>query len=97
MSKQPKQNYVIAHLLVRGSITSWEAITAFRHTRLAHIIYELRNGGANIKTIDEIHHGGKHARYILVNRQTLLDALSPKNKKDICDLLKAANDPNFKQ
>lgn len=95
MKKQPKKNYVIAHLLVRGNISSWEAITAFRHTRLAHVIHELREDGARIETLDEKHEGGTHARYILVDRKTLIKALPQSVRKSIKELLKAANDPDF--
>ena|SRR5690606_29460910 len=95
MKKQPKKNYVIAHLLVRGNISSWEAITAFRHTRLAQVIHELREDGAKIETLDEKHEGGTHARYILIDRKTLVKALPKMTRKNIQMLLQAANDPDF--
>ena len=45
-------------ILKRGKITSWEAITKFRATRLSDIIYKMRKRGYAV--------GGKWVRY---NRQ----------------------------
>jgi hypothetical protein len=59
-----KTNSVLEHLKKRP-ITSWEAITAYKATRLADIIFRLRCRGFNIST--ELVDGGKtkYARYRL--------------------------------
>ena len=56
--KKNKYELVKEHLLKRGKITSWEAITKFRATRLSDIIYKMRKRGYAV--------GGKWVRY---NRQ----------------------------
>ena len=55
---------VLNHLKKRP-ITSWEAITQYRATRLADIIFKLRGRGFNIST--ELVEDGKvrYARYRL--------------------------------
>lgn len=60
-----KHNMVKKYLIEKGSITSWEAITKFRATRLSAIIYNLRDRGYDIET--EMHHqdGTPYAKYIL--------------------------------
>ncbi len=45
-----KTDAVLAHLKKNRSITSWEAITLYRATRLADIIFKLRCKGLNIST-----------------------------------------------
>jgi hypothetical protein len=59
-----KTDAVLMHLKKRP-ITSWEAITSYRATRLADIIFRLRCRGFNIST--EMVDGGdvKYARYRL--------------------------------
>lgn len=59
-----KTDAVLEHLKKRP-ITSWEAITQYRATRLADIIFRLRNQGFNIST--ELVEGStaKFARYRL--------------------------------
>lgn len=59
-----KTDAVLEHLKKRP-ITSWEAITQYRATRLADIIFRLRNQGFKIST--ELVDGGKvkYARYRL--------------------------------
>jgi len=48
--KTQKQS-VLEHLQKRKSITSWEAITMYRATRLADIIFKLKNEGYKIIAI----------------------------------------------
>jgi hypothetical protein len=43
---------VLAHLLKRKSITSWDAITLYKATRLSAIIFTLRKNGYGIATKD---------------------------------------------
>lgn len=65
-----KTQQVLTHLKDKGSITSWEAITLYRATRLSDIIYRLRSQGHNIISV-EAEHTNKEgdsthfARYIL--------------------------------
>lgn len=46
--KVNKYELVKKHLLKRGKITSWEAITKFKATRLSDIIWKLRGRGYSI-------------------------------------------------
>lgn len=48
--KTQKQS-VLEHLQKRKSITSWEAITLYRATRLADIIFKLKSEGYKIIAI----------------------------------------------
>lgn len=43
---------VLAYLQKHGSITSWQAITDLRVTRLSSIIYRLKNRGYKISAFD---------------------------------------------
>lgn len=45
------------HLITFGGISSWQAITEYRITRLSQFIYLLRNEGLNIE--DEWQSNGK--------------------------------------
>lgn len=47
---QTQREKVRAHLEKEGNITSWEAITKYKITRLAEYIYELRKEGFEIRT-----------------------------------------------
>ena len=51
MKKYLKKEYIIAHLLKIGNISSWEAFNKYHHTRLAAVIHKLRHAGAAIKTV----------------------------------------------
>lgn len=42
MERTNKTQQVLRHLQTKGTITSWEAITEYRATRLASIIFNLR-------------------------------------------------------
>lgn len=48
--KTQKQS-VLEHLIKRKNITSWEAITNYRATRLADIIFKLKGEGYKILTV----------------------------------------------
>lgn len=50
--KSNKTEKVLNHLKEYGCITSLEAIELYGATRLSAIIYNLRNHGYNISTID---------------------------------------------
>ena len=65
MDKSQKQQ-VIAHLKKHGSITSWEAIQKYHITRLAAIIFDLREEGNKIFTRNETGNGKKWAKYLLM-------------------------------
>jgi hypothetical protein len=59
-----KTDAVLAHLKKRP-ITSWEAITDYKATRLADIIFKLRGRGLNIST-ELVENGSvRYARYRL--------------------------------
>lgn len=47
---ESKELKVKNYLLANNSITSWEAITKFKATRLSAIIYNLKKAGLNIKS-----------------------------------------------
>lgn len=50
--KKSKGKLVREHLEKYGSITSLEAIELYGATRVADIIYKLRNSGVEIETVD---------------------------------------------
>ena len=49
-NKINKSREVLKHMMIHGSITTWEAITMFRATRLSAIIFNLKAKGYQIKT-----------------------------------------------
>ena len=63
--KVNKYEEVKKYLLKKGKITSWEAITKFRATRLSDIIYKMRNRGYDIYGIWETNKDG--TRYMVYN------------------------------
>lgn len=64
MSKSKTQKeMVLSHLKKKRSITSWEAITSYHITRLAHYIYTLKDE-YNIATINEKADGVRWAKYV---------------------------------
>jgi hypothetical protein len=95
MKKYLKKEYIIAHLLKIGHISSWEAFNKYQHTRLSAMIYDLRQAGAAIKTVEEHHCCLSHARYIVIDRETVINTLAPKMRKNVEFLMKAANDPEY--
>jgi hypothetical protein len=60
-----KKQAVVKHLQTHGHITSWEAITLYRATRLADIVYKLKNQGFDIYTLMVEGKDTKFARYFL--------------------------------
>lgn len=65
MDKSQKQQ-VLAHLKKHGSITSWDAIQKYHITRLAAIIFLLRDEGNKIFAQIEKKDGKRWARYTLM-------------------------------
>ena len=65
MSDTQKQQ-VLAHLKKHGSITSWDAIQKYHITRLAAIIFILREDGNKIFTSNQKKGGKKWAKYMLM-------------------------------
>jgi len=67
--KMTKTDQVLTHL-TKNPITSWEAIMLYRVTRLADIIFKLKQRGHNIvtKMIDEGE--VRFARYYLIKDKT---------------------------
>lgn len=70
-----KTEQVLTHLKDKGSITSWEAITLYRATRLSAIIFNLRRRGHNIISVEAEHTNqdgdtSHFARYILRKENT---------------------------
>jgi len=59
-----KTDSVLMHLK-KQPITSWEAITLYRATRLADIIYRLKEKGYNILTVMVQTEDSVYARYFL--------------------------------
>jgi len=62
-----KTESVLMHLRKKRTITSWQAIQLFKATRLADIIYRLRNRGEQIVSETVENENAKFARYRLKN------------------------------
>lgn len=65
MSKN-QADTILEHLMVHGSITSWEAIQKYRITRLSAVIYDLKKMGYRIRTDFESNEETHWARYTLI-------------------------------
>lgn len=65
MNAVTQRQQVLNHLQTNGTITSWEAITLFRATRLSGIIYSLRKSGYPITSTIETNGDKHYARYTL--------------------------------
>jgi hypothetical protein len=63
-SFESKINKVKAHLENTGSITSWQAISLYRATRLSAIIFNLRKNGWNITSVRMEDAQSKFVKYI---------------------------------
>ena len=61
-----KLEKVANHLLKYGSITSWEAITLYRATRLSAAIFLLKKRGYKVTSIWEtsVNSEGERTRYV---------------------------------
>ena len=73
MRRKSKKDMVLIHLQMHGSITSWEAITKFKATRLSAIIHTLRHkDGHNITNNSEYNEetGTHYDRYTLHQENT---------------------------
>ena len=66
MTKQTKAERVRQHLIKKRSITSWDAITKYHATRLADMVYRLKQKGWIITTTVERRGDMTWARYTLV-------------------------------
>lgn len=64
-----KIDAVYVHLKRHKHITSWEAINLYRATRLADIVYKLKNQGFNIETLMISNGNTRFARYYLKDRK----------------------------
>lgn len=65
-SSNTKTDKVLEHLKTHGEITSWEAITKFRATRLSAIIFNLRLQGNNITSEKQTSDTGEnYVKYLL--------------------------------
>jgi hypothetical protein len=70
-NKPSKTLYVLEHLKANRTITSWEAITKYRATRLSSIIWNLRLQGNNITS--EQHIGDDGVRFVKYYLNSYLD------------------------
>ena len=79
---ETKSSKVLNHLKKHRSITSWEAITLYKATRLSAIIFNLKEKGYEFKTVREENEetGTHYARYFLVGSPS-----NPKIKKELED------------
>ena len=71
--KVTKQNLVKEHLIKKKSITSWDAITFYKATRLSAIIFDLRKNGWNIATNsivsnDQNGNSCTYAKYVFISQ-----------------------------
>tara|TARA_Y100001938_G_scaffold151183_1_gene247025 strand:+ start:3444 stop:3683 length:240 start_codon:yes stop_codon:yes gene_type:complete len=66
--KKSKKDLILIHLQMHSTITSWEAIQKFKATRLSAIIFNLKQEGHNIITIDRYNKetGSNYAEYKLL-------------------------------
>jgi len=60
-----KIDAVYLHLKKHKHITSWEAINLYRATRLADIVYKLKEQGFKIKTVMIQSENTRFAKYYL--------------------------------
>lgn len=61
-----QENIILNHLKKHKFITTWEAITQYRITRLSARIFELRERGHQIITNHTNENGKKFAEYSLI-------------------------------
>lgn len=62
--KVTKVEKIIKHLEKYRSITSWEAITLYKATRLSAVIFDLRSRGFHIQTVKHSKDGTNWAEYL---------------------------------
>jgi hypothetical protein len=69
MSIKTQKETVLSHLKKHKKISSWEAIQAYHITRLADIIFRLRNEGYNILSTRTTSDTGKNfVRYTFMGK-----------------------------
>jgi len=66
---ETKKQKVLRHLRTHKSITSWEAIQNYGATRLAAIVFNLKNEGWDIFTTKETNGNSTWAKYILLKEK----------------------------
>jgi hypothetical protein len=72
IKKIKKHDLVREHLIKKKSLTSWDAITLYKATRLSAIIFSLRRNGWNIATNsivsnDQNGNSCTYAKYVLIS------------------------------
>lgn len=73
MDKPSQKEKVLAHLMIYGSISSWEAIRDLKITRLAAIIAFLESDGVQIQHTPKSSDGKHWTEYSLIkNNQPVL-------------------------
>jgi|TARA_R100000149_G_scaffold382_2_gene106 cell division FtsZ-interacting protein ZapD len=78
MAKENKTLRVLNHLKQNRTITSWEAITQYRATRLSAIILNLKQQGHNIITeMEKGQDGVRYARYHFITGEPNADSNAP--------------------
>lgn len=79
--KKTQKEKVLEHLLKVGSMTVADAISLWYSWRLPATIGELKDEGVQIKSINEPHPGGYHARYILKDHNLGKEILEEMKKR----------------
>lgn len=74
--KTTQPEAVLGHLVSKGNISSMEAISLFKVTRLSAVIHTLKKAGISIETQPEPHSGGQHARYFLLSTEVATSHLT---------------------
>ena len=87
-----KTNEVLKHLQTHGSITSMEAIDLFGATRLSAIIFNLRNKGYNISSVDKsmkdrYGHTVHYAEYTLCSSNTVTNIIQQQETNSLFQCL----------
>jgi hypothetical protein len=66
--KKSQEDIILEHLQQNGSITSWEAITRYRITRISAHIHTLRGRGHDITTEWKTNNGKNFGIYSLAQK-----------------------------
>tara|TARA_Y100001973_G_C5205784_1_gene341473 strand:+ start:2067 stop:2303 length:237 start_codon:yes stop_codon:yes gene_type:complete len=67
--KKSKSAKVLEHLYKYGYITTWQAITKYRATRLSAIIFNFRQKGYQIESIEKEGKEGRYVEYHLLEKR----------------------------
>ena len=70
-----KTGKVLAHLQREGSITSWDAIQLYRATRLSAIIFNLKEEGYNISSVNKKDSNSHWVNYIYKGNWNYIEKL----------------------